>query len=203
MPRPVSSRTVLGLALPLALASLEAPAAERVPPLDPYLRCASSDSLIIRRTDRVQSGRRQIKIGWKTYDILVEDGYRLLFAYPGASVPMANVKIERGTKRFAKEKKWIIESHKSYDKFNYRQEHWNLHGFDTYASETDSLGSGGVSGHYTAFGDSNRLVVSVYLLNQGSPETNRYRTLEEYREVRRIFLDRLLACADSVRRLEP
>lgn len=179
-----------------------AKAGEIASTLTSYLHCGAHDSLIIGRTDRVLSSKRRINVGWKTYDIWVEDGYRLLFGYSGNDVPLANVKIERGTKRFAKEKKWIVESHRYYDKYKLRQENWNLHGFDTYASEADSLTGDGVVGHYSAFGDSSRLLISVYLLNQGKPEINRYRTIEEYRAVRQNFLDRLLSCVDSASRLE-
>lgn len=194
---PLSLATFLAGAL-----ALSAPGAGSPPSLTPYLDCGASDSLLIGRTDRAQSGKRRINVGWKTYDIGVEDGYRLLYGYPGNNVPMANVKIERGTKRFAKEKKWIVESHRRYDKFGFRQERWDLHGFDTYASEADTLFGGGVVGHYSAFGDSNRLLISVYLLDQANAETNRFRTIGEFRDIRRGFLERLLACADSVRRLE-
>lgn len=187
----------------LALAGMLtlAAAADRVPPLEPYLRCGASDSLVIGRTDRVLDNRRQIHVGWKTYDIRVQDGYRLLYGYPGADVPMANVKIERGAKYYAREKGWIIDLHRHYEKKGLKFVQWNLHGFDVYGAEQDSLDGAGVPGHYTAFGDSNRLVISVYLLNQG-PGKNRYDGIEAYRSMRQDFLDDLLTCADSVRRLE-
>jgi hypothetical protein len=183
---------------------LATPAKETRPkPLGPYLACGSNDSLIVVDSTARFSGTRRIQVGWKTYDVHVEQGVRVGHAFRDADYLFANVKVERGGKRYSREKGWILEQHraqKGVRQKGMRQEEWLLNGLTVYGSEEDTLDHGGVIGMYTAFRDTSRLVITAYLLNQGQ-KARRFGTIEEFRALRAGFLDRLTACVDSVARV--
>jgi hypothetical protein len=181
------------------LLALAVPARETPPkPLGPYLACGSNDSLIVVDSTARFSGTRRIQAGWKTYDVHVEQGVRVGHAFQDADYLFANVKVERGGKRYPREKAWILQQHRAQK--GVRQEEWRLNGLTVYASEADTLDQGGVIGMYTAFRDTSRLVITTYLLNQGRT-ARRFGSIEEFRVLRAGFFDRLTACVDSVARV--
>jgi hypothetical protein len=84
-----------------------------------------------------------------------------------------------------------------------RLQHDTFKGFDLYgfnfptidfyiAGNPPTLG-GGPIGTYVLFDDSRRMIVTVYFLNQRQ-ERRRFRTIEEYRDLRDRFLESYTTC---------
>lgn len=198
------------------LAAQTQTALETPSPLMPYIAsCRSLPSLTDRQDDAGTGGadtvalvhltppvgthHRPVDIGEAPDSVSVQSGHRLMYAFPDAFAAagyfFANVKIERSdSAEYTRDKEILARSYRL--SIGAREDYstWSVNGLPVHAVEADTLDHGGVIGMYTAFLDRDHLVITAYLLNQGTAH-RRYDTMAEYRAVRDRFLDGLTACA--------
>ncbi len=211
--RYIHAATVMLLALASLPAATDALSAEqRADPLRPLTQCEFVDGLRVAAADRAPAEIRERKVataaGART--VSLADGYRVLLAYPGSDY-FANVKLELSQEaRYAADKQAVVANMEylanrtSQDaRATVPLQHDTLRGFDMYgfdfptidfyvAGNPPTLGGGPV-GTYVLLHDTQRLIVTVYLLNQ-RPERRRFKTIEEYRDLRDRFLDNYTTC---------
>jgi hypothetical protein len=171
------------------------------PALQHYIECVPSDrDLRLVQTDRWPGPKkfREITIGPESLRVSVVDGYRLLYAYQGADVPFANVKVERSAPgEYAADKAILVRMQQSMpaaDKVTYRS--LTLNGMEVHGVDKPTIDVGGTVGAYVMFADPRQVVVSVYLLNQG-PTHRKFNDLQSYQALRDRFLDDLTRCGSS------
>jgi hypothetical protein len=142
--------------------------------------------------------------------VSLADGYRILMAYPGSDY-FANVKLELSQEtRYAADKKAVVANMEYLANRTSKDAgaavpllHDTLRGFDMYgfdfptidfyiAGNPPTLG-GGPIGTYLLLHDGRRLIATVYILNQ-RPERRRFKTIQEYRDLRDRFLDNYTTC---------
>jgi hypothetical protein len=173
--------------------------------LKPYLKCEFDDGLYIKETTpRGASSQnfREVKMGDQTKKISVIDGYRIMFAYPGAHYFFANVKLEGSDPNaYAQDKANLIDMLKYYaatekPKMIFR-DRTSINGYDSYGLDREVMDFGGVIGNHIIFLDNEHLVITVYFLNQGR-EARRFHTLDEYYGLRDRFLDHYSKCIKAV-----
>jgi hypothetical protein len=201
----------------LALASHSAapgalPAEQRADPLRPLTQCDFADGLRIVAADRAPAEIRERKVATASgaRAVSLADGYRVLLAYP-ASDYFANVKLELSQEaRYSADKKAVVANMEFLANRSSKDaretvplQHDTFKGFDLYgfnfptidfyiAGNPPTLG-GGPIGTYVLFDDSRRMIVTMYFLNQRQ-ERRRFRTIEEYRDLRDRFLESYTTC---------
>ena len=187
-------------------------AEQQTDPLRPLTQCDFADGLKTAAADRAPAEIRERKVATATgaRTVSLADGYRILFAYPGSDY-FANVKLELSQEaRYAADKKAVVANMEylanrtSIDaRAAVPLQHDTLRGFDIYgfnfptidfyvAGNPPTLG-GGPIGTFVLLDDARRLIVTMYFLNQ-RPERRRFKTIEEYRDLRDRFLDNYTTC---------
>ncbi len=118
-----------------------------------------------------------------------------MFAYPGEEF-YANVKVELlPSDGYAESKRALIDDFDSIlasgdTERNYKLRP-KLHNFEIHGLDR-SKREGGVLGIYVLFDDATHAVTTIYFLNQEPPK--RFKTMEEYAQVRDQFLERYTTC---------
>jgi hypothetical protein len=162
-----------------------------------YASCSLSDGLAVVETAPLAPGvkARTVKTLTGTYNVAMEEGRRVMFAYPGEDF-YANVKVEVLPKDGYAESKAALIS--SFDQTiasgdtvrNYLLKPI-LNGFEVQGQDRTKR-EGGVLGIYLMFDDPTRTVTTIYMLNQEPPK--RFHTIEEYALLRDKFLREYTAC---------
>lgn len=165
--------------------------------LGAYTACTMNDGLSVVETAPLAAGvsSRSVKTLTGSYTVAMEQGMRVMFAYPGEDF-FANVKAEVLPKEgYAQSKAALISS---FDQTiatgdttrNYLLKP-TLNGFEIQGQDRAKR-EGGVLGIYLFFDDPARTVTTIYFLNQEPPK--RFHTMEEYAVLRDKFLHEYTAC---------
>jgi len=176
--------------------------------LKPYLSCKSDDGLYVKevtRRSKSAENYRTVKTAEGEKRVSVIDGYRVMFAYEKAGYFFANVKVEQSTSEdYAVDKEAVIESVKYLPSLEnvpatmtYRGRS-DFNGFEVYGADMDVIDKGGVIGMYVAFSDADKVIVTIYFLNQGR-ERRRFNNIEEFRALRDNFLNRYTRCINDAK----
>ena len=165
-------------------------------PLEAYDSCKFSDGLQIVRIDSLPPGVtvRPVETYSGTRQIEMIAGHRIMFAYPDEDF-YANVKAEVLPERNFKELKgFLLDNleHLAHGNTVNRTLESPLNGLEVHGVDREKL-EGGVLGIYLLFDAPNRIVTTVYLLNQ-EPGDRRFQTIEEYQSLREQFLKSYTAC---------
>ena len=174
----------------------------------PYLSCKSDDGLYVKevkRRNNSDENYRSVKTADGEQKVSVVDGYRVMFAYEKARYYFANVKVEQSkAKEYATDKETIIESIKYLPFFEnvpvqmvYRVKS-DFNGYEVYGADMDVIDKGGMIGIYVIFSEADKMVVTVYFLNQGS-EHRRFNNIEGFRALRDNFLKRYTRCINDTK----
>jgi len=124
------------------------------------------------------------------------DGYRILIAYQNE--PFVNLKAEQFDKtRYSTDKQSLIDSLESSAKDSPNMESEKptkskMGRFESYAINRTKL-EGGVLSIYLWFDDSGAQVLTAYILND-EPAVRKFKTIDEYRNLRDRFLQELNGC---------
>lgn len=165
--------------------------------LTAYTACSMSDGLVVAETSPLAAGvsSRSVKTLTGSYSVRIEEGWRVMFAYPGEDF-FANVKVEVLPKEGYAQSKAALAS--SFDQTiasgdtnrNYSLKP-TLNGFEIQGQDRAKR-EGGVLGIYLFFDDPTRTVTTIYFLNQ--EPARRFHTMEEYGVLRDKFLREYTAC---------
>jgi len=141
-------------------------------------------------------GKRQV-------DLLA--GNRIMFAYPKTGF-YANLKVERlPSENYSELKQPLIASFDyllaSGDNTRNYSLKPQLNDFDIRGLDRDKI-EGGVLGLYLLFDDVQHDVVTVYFLNQ-KPASRKFKTFEEYRQLRDQFLTTYTSCIRKNEAVQP
>jgi len=129
-------------------------------------------------------------------EVTMTDGYRILIAYQNE--PFVNLKAEQFDKtRYSTDKQSLIDSLESSAKGTPNMESEKptkskVGRFESYAINRTKL-EGGVLSIYLWFDDSGAQVLTAYLLND-EPAARKFKTIDEYRNLRDRFLQKLSGC---------
>jgi hypothetical protein len=170
-----------------------------------YTRCPLDGKLAAVSVDHRTAGsppRRTIVMETGQRTVSVEDGYRVMLAFPDTD-PFVNLKIERSVPgQYAADKQIILDQmqamarrvpanadglERSLDK-----------GIDVAALNNRTL-AGGVTSMYTLFDDEQEVIATAYLLNQ-KPERRAFQTFDEYKVLRDRFIGDFTSCMAALRR---
>ncbi len=133
-------------------------------------------------------------------NVLMEDGVRVMFAYPNTDF-YANLKAEQlPGETYAAEKADLIgEEDKMLAADDTNSRNYALkpkmQGFEIYGIDRKKL-EGGVLGAYLFFDDPTHVVTTIYFLN-GEPGRRRFNDLAEYARLRDSFLASYTSCVRS------
>ncbi len=171
-------------------------------PLAPYIHCKCDSALEIVDISGYREDMpkfREIRKDDGAMDtVSVMEGYRVMYAYAGADYYFANVKVEASDPaQYPSDKEKLISMLRGYSsdttiRMRFRDE-GAVNGLEVYGSEKPRIDAGGVIGTYLIFSDSDHVVVSVYLLNQGK-DHRRFNDMEQYGKLRDNFLEKFTAC---------
>lgn len=130
-------------------------------------------------------------------DVVMEDGVRVMFAYPNTDF-YANLKAEQlAAENYETEKADLISAEDKMlasDDTNSRNYALKprMQGFEIYGIDRKKL-EGGVLGAYLFFDDPTHVVTTIYFLN-GNPGRRRFNDLTEYAKLRDSFLESYTSC---------
>ncbi len=164
--------------------------------LKPFLSCTFGEELQVVRVDERVCAEpfRHIKINNQEFEISVVEGFRVMLAFAGRDYYFANLKIERSeAEKYLDDKRMLIQQINSNGLAGYFQK---IGDFDVYVEEKEELDSGGSIGVYTLFSDTKKVILTAYILNQGE-EQRVFESMDEYRDIRDLFLERLCSCSGS------
>jgi hypothetical protein len=173
--------------------------AQEINVLKPYTSCHFTDGLQIVKIDPLAAGitERAVDTADGVRHITMSAGLRVMLAYPTSDFH-ANAKVESlPADRYPELKKWLV------DNYNYllstgKDSKLNadlkspMDGFDFRGYDRTKL-EGGVLGLYLAFDDQTHVVTTMYLLNQ-EPYARSFQTIEQYQEMRDVFLKTYFSC---------
>jgi hypothetical protein len=164
--------------------------------LEQYEKCNFADGLQIVRTDPLAQGitSRTVDTDNGTRQIDMLAGVRIMFAYPDTDF-YANVKAEvLPAQNRAELKKSLLENlqHIAHGNTVNTSLKSPLHGFEVHGIDREKL-EGGVLGVYLLFDDPESIVTTVYFLNQ-EPQSRKFQSMDEYRQLRDRFLAGYSAC---------
>lgn len=185
------------------------PQTPNVDPLKPYTACKVPGDLKIKEITRrtASDNYREVTTGKGKEKVSVLDGYRVMFAYPDLPYYFANVKIEQSaSERYAQDKEILVNQLKY---FTTTKEPTGmifadktlLNGFEHYGIDRDKIDKGGQVGIHVLFYDPDRLVVTIYFLNQSKAvfaNNRRFETIKQYQELRDDFLTHYSECLKRV-----
>jgi hypothetical protein len=171
-------------------------------PLETYTLCKFSEELGVDTAVRFPPDvtSRTVKTASGQKDVAIQDGYRILFSYPGTDT-FANVKFEMlQSLRYLSDKKSIIEGMEllasAAKGIEDPLKHSNYLDYEVFALNNRTISGSGPISMYTLFNDTESMVVTVYFLNQKA-ERRKFQSYEEYLELRDRFLDELMSCAQE------
>ncbi len=162
--------------------------------LKSYISCDFQDGLsIVAGNRRISTENyRELKIPSGIQRISVIDGYRLGIAYAGRPYLFANMKVEQSDSQlYEQDKKSIREYLNSLEntiKINLKH-----NGFTVIGQEMSEIDQGGVMGLYVILSDTDQVIITTYLLNQGK-EKRVYSDISEFREIRDSFFESYTKC---------
>lgn len=164
--------------------------------LVPYVSCQFSDGLQIVETDPLAPGitSREVDTDSGSRRIDMKAGVRVMFAYPDTDF-YANVKAELlPAANYPQLKQFLLDNFQYLAHGNIVNSslHSPLNGFEAHGLDREKL-EGGVLGIYLLFDNSAHVVTTIYLLNQ-EPQSRKFQTIEEYRQLRDRFLVSYSAC---------
>lgn len=170
-------------------------------PLRPYLFCQCGDDLKIVEVGRKNPNNpkfREVKISGKIDTVSITDGFRVMYAFEKANYYFANVKVESfDPNKYKSDKIKLISMLQGFSndakiKMNYLDKSIR-NGFEVYGSEKSVMDVGGIIGSYNVFSDSDNVVVTMDILNQGK-ENRRFNSLQEYFAIRDKFIEKYTEC---------
>jgi hypothetical protein len=175
-------------------------------PLRPYLLCGSGGGLEVFGMNGQRNPSptyRLVPRGDQTDTVSVIEGHRVLFAYTKVDYFFANVKVEASRpENYASDKAALIRSLnyivKADSGRSILRKRERLHGVEIQGLHARAIDQGGTVAIDNFFLDGPKIVVSVYYLNQGK-EQRRFHDLSEFEIVRKDFVERWTACADSAK----
>ncbi len=191
------STTVLSLVAVLGSRAVAYP-----PPPDElgaYEHCEFIDGLHIVEVSPLAEGvsSRTVETASGSQAIQLLGGRRVMFAYPNTDF-FANVKVEQlPAETFARSKKALLDG-LDFTMLSTPSCKRNLalqspiNGFEIHGFDRDRI-EGGVLGMYLLIDDRNRLVTTIYLLNQDAAQ-RQFSNLSEYAMLRDRFLAAYTAC---------
>lgn len=164
--------------------------------LGPYESCSFSDGLQIVRTDPLAPGitSRTVETDNGDRQINLLAGVRIMFAYPDEDF-YANVKAEvLPAQGFPELKKSLLENlnHLAHGNTANTNLVSPIHGLEAHGIDREKL-EGGVLGIYLLFDDEEKIVTTIYFLNQ-EPQNRKFQSIDEYRLVRDRFLANYSSC---------
>jgi hypothetical protein len=173
-------------------------------PLRPYLLCGTGGGLEVfamNGQSNPSPAYRLVSRGDQADTISVIEGHRVLFAYAGLDYFFANVKIEAShPAKYASDKTNLIRSLGRIAKIDSGRstlrKKETLHGVEIHGLYANKIDAGGTVAIDNFFLDNPKIVVSVYYLNQGKKQ-RRFQDIAEFQLVRKDFVERWTACADS------
>ena len=193
-------RSLSGCAAFALLAAGSAPAsAQATDALAPYASCRFADGLQIVETDPLPPGvtSREVDTDSGPREINLEAGLRVMFAYPETDF-FANVKAELlPAAHYPELKQSLLDNfqHLAHDNTVNTALHSPMNGLDVHGLDREKL-EGGVLGVYLLFDDTAHVVTTIYLLNQ-EPQSRKFQTIDEYRDLRDRFLASYTGCIRS------
>lgn len=164
--------------------------------LTPYKNCQFADGLQIAHIDQLAPGvtSREVETDSGSRQIDLRTGLRIMFAYPDTDF-YANVKAELlPTANYPALKEALLGNFHFLAHGNTVNTalHSPLNGFDVHGLDREKL-EGGVLGVYLLFDDPAHVVTTIYFLNQ-EPQSRRFQTIQEYRNLRDHFLSSYTGC---------
>ena len=166
-------------------------------PIERFSRCKLGGDFEIVQVDRLPgtvTRSLQTPVGPK--EVVMTDGYRILITYQNE--PFVNLKAEQFDKaRYSNDKQSLIDSLGPSAKGTPNSESEKpakskMGRFESYAINRTKL-EGGVLSMYLWFDDSDAQVLTAYILND-EPAARKFKTIDEYRDLRDRFLQKLSGC---------
>lgn len=171
---------------------------EEILKIQPYVRCTElADGVRLVRMDKRKKDSpawRELSVGGSSHRVSIADGARLMYAYPGSGF-FANLKVERSTSdSYLADKdivrKWLAETAKT-------DGNLELHDAVGKTFTTQSVTRRTLTGNTLAitqlFSDDDRMIVTMYFLNQ-IPAERRLKTLDEFASHRNSFVRSYSEC---------
>jgi hypothetical protein len=164
--------------------------------LAPYTSCKFSDGLQVVETDPLPPGitSREVDTDSGPRKIDMEAGIRVMFAYPATDF-YANAKAELlPATNYAQLKQFLLDNLQHLAQGNIMNTSLAspLNGLEAHGLDREKL-EGGTLGVYLLFDNSAHVVTTIYLLNQ-EPQSRKFQSFEEYRQLRDRFLVSYSAC---------
>jgi hypothetical protein len=174
-------------------------------PLRPYLLCGSGNGVqVFALNGRGNQSEtfRLIRTESKIDTISVIEGYRVMFAYPDADYFFANVKVEAShPAKYDSDKikllyglKWLTTKDSSQ---NILQQARLYNGVEIHGIRSKEFDYGGTIAIDNIFLDTQKIVVSIYYLNQGK-KNRHFNDLAEFQTLRDAFIERWTTCAEKI-----
>ena len=188
---------IAGLGIYFNSSAIQTPTSDDL--LKPWLKCEFDDELKVMQKDHRPKGAEKFRMvdttgGKKRVSVI--DGYRVMFSYPDANYFFANVKVELSDPQaYAEDKLTIIDQMKylaEVDKNSLLTKTYN--GFEGHGIEDPIIDRGGTMALQVLFSDADKMIVTVYFLNQGN-KNRRFKTVEEFRSLKDNFLETYTSCA--------
>lgn len=196
----VLRRFGFGFLLTISLwAQAQAPTRQLAPALVPYTECklpAGPDVVEVTMLPAAPMTRTVDTLRGPR-NVLMEDGVRVMFAYPNTDF-YANLKAEQlpGESYAAEKADLISEEDKMLAADDTNSRNYALkprvQGFEIYGIDRKKL-EGGVLGAYLFFDDPTHVVTTIYFLN-GNPGRRRFDDMAEYAKLRDGFLESYTSC---------
>lgn len=191
-------RRLLLLALAL-LSGATVSNAQVIPALHAYESCTFSDGLQIVDLASLSPGATSLPIETRkgTQPLRMVTGRRVMFAYPDTDF-YANLKVELLPQDHYAEQKQLVTDGLDYLLASSSDNTRNyglpgkMNGFDVQGFDRSKL-EGGVLGFYLLLDDTDRIVTTIYFLNQ-DPDRRKFQTMSDYARLRDQFLRTYTAC---------
>jgi hypothetical protein len=176
--------------------------------LKPFTACSLESGLKIVQVDRLPKDvkSRKVETSKGEQKISLADGYRLMVAYNDKRDWFANMKVEKSVAAdYERDKEGVIENLKwAASTTNKLQDpepiKVSFNGFEGYGTSKRSLDDGDMLGIYVFFSDADRIIMTIYFINQ-NVNRKRFQTIEEWRTVRDEFLNTYTTCINSKREI--
>lgn len=194
---------LIGMALPLACFGQNDTVQNPLPAnddLQPYTSCElGKDFQIVTVDNPITNFAWSAPTEAGDIDIPVETGVRMLVTYQD-SEPFANVKVERFPKAtYTQEKTNLLNSLEYLDSkpgMDPKVQTASKNGLTLYGISRNEL-KGAVLSIYNVFLDDRHVAIGMYLLNAEAAD-RKFKTIDEYKEIRDKFLDAYSKCVAGV-----
>lgn len=201
---------ILGLLLSMTVAAQVKPADD---PLKPLSECNPGSGLEFLERVRYVGTRpiqREVTTARGTEKVPVVDGYHVAFRFDDLHYKLVSVKIEESDEAvYLRNKLAIISSLKFLSTSEQATpiaftDKSMLNGFEHYSIDRDRIDAGEVLGTHVLFYDADRLMVTVYFLNQPNQDSvqraggkRKVTSIEQYRALRDDFLANYSQCLEN------